>query len=160
MKLLLIASLLCFAVTAVADVLRLSEPTHSDTVSETFGAPMDELPAVVLLSDVLQAPETYSDHAVTVNAKVAKVCQKKGCFFIAQQGNHSVRVAFKDYGFFVPTNIDGRQVTLVGQVVVRDVSPKQAEHFTKDLATKDRNSGIKSGRVVEIVASSVRVPLR
>ncbi len=144
--------------------LRLSEPTQKDEFSETFGAPLIKLPKAVSLSDLLQTPDSYLDQSVTVKARVAKVCQKKGCFFIAQQGNESIRVAFKDYGFFVPTDIDGRQVTLVGQLIVRDVSPAQARHFSQDLGTNGSADGsvkneIKSGRVFEIVASSVRVPL-
>jgi hypothetical protein len=34
-----------------------------------------------------------------VEARIANVCQNKGCFFIAQQGQHILRVSFRDYGF-------------------------------------------------------------
>ena len=137
-----------------ADVIRLSEPVQSDETSETFGAPMQELPSLVTLADVLNEPEKYTHTSFGLEATVAKVCQKKGCFLIAKQGQESIRIAFKDYGFFVPTDIANRTVTLVGTLVQDEVTPKQAKHLSKDLGEK---GSVKSGNTYQIVASSVRV---
>ncbi len=139
----------------LADVIRLSEPVQSDETSETFGAPIQELPTLVSLADILNEPDKYTRTSFGLEAKVAKVCQKKGCFLIAMQGQETIRIAFKDYGFFVPTNITDRTVTLIGKLTRHEVSPKQAEHFSKDLGEK---GSVKSGISYEIVASSVRVP--
>ena len=100
-----------FSVSLHAEGLRLSEPVAEDASSETFGSPLDEGLTPITLGQALAEPAKYFNQTVAVETKVGKVCQKKGCFFIAQQGSNSMRVSFKDYSFFVPTNISGQTVT-------------------------------------------------
>lgn len=153
-----------------AEVLRLSEPVQQNETSETFGTPITEASLAKLestnLSALLNQANARSHQTTVLQTRVAKVCQKKGCFFIAQEGQHRIRVSFKDYGFFVPTDIGGKQVTLVGELVTREVSQELAEHFSKDLnfskGTGSQNledeTSLPSGTVYEFVASSVRIP--
>ncbi len=135
--------------------LRLSEPVTVSETDETFGAKIDGAPATVTLGDLLANPDNYVDAAVAVTTRVGKVCQKKGCFFIAQDGNQSVRVSFKDYGFFVPTDISGKTVTLVGALTRRELSQQEAEHFNSDVGG---TGSFEAGVVYEIVATAVRIP--
>ncbi len=140
---------------AFAEVLRLSDPVHQDATSETFGALIEEPPAVTQLSAILEAPKTYIGKQLALETKVSKVCQKKGCFFIAQHAGKTIRVTFKDYSFFVPTDIAGREVTLVGELIQNEVSDAQAAHLSKDLGEK---GSVKRGVQYQLVASSVKVP--
>lgn len=137
-------------------VLRLSEPVAQDTQSETFGVQLDETLQKVTLNDLIAQSAAYVGKAFQVDTKVAKVCQKKGCFFIAQQGDDVMRVAFRDYGFFVPTDSAGKTVTLSGELIKKDMTVAQVEHFNKDI--QGRSDAIKEGVVYEILADSVRVP--
>jgi len=117
-KVVLVALFIACAMSLVhADGLRLSEPVQQDDVSETFGAAIEEWPALTPLAEVLDNPKSYLGGSLAIKTEVSKVCQKKGCFFIAQQGGKTIRVTFKDYGFFVPTDIAGRKVTLVGELI-------------------------------------------
>lgn len=155
-KRLLLGLLISSVVIAVqADVLRLSEPVQQDDVSETFGAPIKELPTLIPLLKVLENPESFLGEPFAMKAEVSMVCRKKGCFFMAQQGKKMIRVAFKDYGFFMPTDIAGRQVTLVGEIIKQNVTDAQAKHLSKDLGQPGR---VKSGAQYQIIATSVRVP--
>ncbi len=137
-------------------VVRLSEPVAQTADYEIFGAPLDASVSRVALEAIAANGDRYVDKTVRVETRVAEVCQKKGCFFIAQEGDSVVRVSFKDYGFFVPTNISGKRVTLVGKVVAREITPEQASHFAEDLG--DDAAAIEAGKVWEIVANSVRIP--
>ena len=137
-------------------VIRLSEPVEQTAESESFGALVDESVAEVSLEKIASDGDSYVGQSVRVVARVAEVCQKKGCFFIAQEGSSVVRISFKDYGFFVPTDISGKRVTFVGEVVARDLTADEAAHFTEDMGTQA--SLVKPGKVYEIVATSVRVP--
>ena len=139
-----------------AKVVRLSEPVQSTSEYEIYGAPMKSEAIEQTLDSLLNNPEANLNREIKVTTRVAKVCQKKGCFFIAQQGPYSARVSFKDYGFFVPSNISGRTVTLVGELLERKLSPEQAAHFNADAGT---TNNIKPGLQYEIVANSVRIPL-
>ena len=93
---------------------------------------------------------------VRVEARVSQVCQKKGCFFIAQDGDAVVRVSFKDYSFFVPTDISGKHVDFVGEVVAKEMTTEEAEHYAEDLG--EATPPLQPGVSYEIVATSVRVP--
>jgi len=136
--------------------IRLSEPVAQTADFETFGALLDESVPMVALEKLAKDGGDFVGRPVRVVARVAEVCQKKGCFFIAREGNSVVRISFKDYGFFVPTDIGGKRVTLVGEVVAREVTPDEAAHYAEDLGTA--GSPVEPGKVYEIVATSVRVP--
>ena len=137
-------------------VIRLSEPVMQTADFETFGALLDESVPMVTLENLAKDGGGYVGRPVRVEARVAEVCQKKGCFFIAQDGGSVVRISFKDYGFFVPTDIAGKRVTFVGEVVARELTPDEAAHYAEDLGTAAPPVG--PGAVYEIVATSVRVP--
>jgi len=137
-------------------VIRLSEPVEQTPGYETFGSLPDESASAVSLTEIVKHGDRFAGQTVRVDAKVAEVCQKKGCFFIAREGDAVVRVSFRDYAFFVPTDIGGKRIMLVGEVVARDVTPDEATHYAEDLGNPA--APVKPGKTYEIVATSVRVP--
>lgn len=139
---------------ADTEVIRLSEPVEATDDYETFGAPLPAAEAMSLAA-VIEGAERYADTDVQITAKVKQVCRKKGCFFVAQDGPHIARVSFKDYGFFVPTDIGGRTVTLHGVLKRHELGKAQAEHFSEDAG---RPGAFRPGPQYEIVATSVRIP--
>lgn len=148
---------LLFVALVSADTIRLSEPVEVTETSETFGQPINnELPKVDL-SMLTDSPEKYLNQPFLLTTRVAKVCQKKGCFFIAQKGPDILRVAFKDYGFFIPTDSKHKAVTLNGTLTKKMLTKEQAAHFNQDLKATSEGD-INSGVVYEIVASAVRLP--
>jgi hypothetical protein len=149
-----LAAFILFAQAAVAEVTRLSEPVEVTDDAEVFGAPLDADARSASLEALLDNPGDYLDSSVRVDAKIAQVCQKKGCFMIATAGDKAVRISFRDYSFFVPTDTDGKTVTLTGTLVERELSEKQAAHFRQDAGTDT----IQAGKVYEIVADSVSIP--
>jgi hypothetical protein len=139
-----------------AETIRLSEPVAQDPQSETFGVILDNSLPKLSMQHLVTDSASHLAKPFQVKARIAKVCQKKGCFFIAQQEQHILRVSFRDYGFFIPTDSSGKTVTLAGELVQKDISPEQAAHFKADL--KSDTDMLKSGVVYEIVADSVRIP--
>ena len=150
----LIGFVLIFSVHA--KTLRLSKPVTQDAQSETFGVKLDHSLPKLSMQDLVTDSPSYLAKPFQVETRIAKVCQKKGCFFIAQQDQHVLRVSFRDYGFFIPTDSSGKTVTLAGVLVQKEISPQQAAHFEADLKTK--TSVLKPGLVYEIVADSVKIP--
>ncbi len=72
----------------------------------------------------------------TVNAKmvgkITDVCSKKGCWMKLDMGNDKdVRVTFKDYGFFVPTDASG-EVVVNGKAYVSETSVDDLKHYAED----------------------------
>lgn len=144
----------CAAVAGEPAVVRLSEPVAATDDYEDFGAAVDDNGDALALGAVIDNAADYEDKTLLITTRVSKVCKKKGCFFIAQDGGHVVRVAFKDYGFFVPTDISGKTVTLSGRLVRKQRSDKEAAHYSEDAPGAD----LSAGTVYEIIADAVRVP--
>ena len=68
-----------------------------------------------------------------VSGKVVEVCQEKGCWMKIERPNgENLMVKFKDYGFFMPKNIVGKEVVLDGEATVKEVSVKQQRHYAED----------------------------
>lgn len=147
------------AATDAAGVVRLSEPVQVTDEYETFGNLLPDDAPIVPLAELLGDPDEYLGRDVIVRTRVAQVCQKKGCFFIAQDGEHVARVSFVDYSFFVPSNISGRTVTLAGRLVQKELTAPQAEHLSADLGEGADSDALQAGPRFEIVATAVRVPL-
>jgi hypothetical protein len=128
-------SLAALASTAVvaAEPIRLSEPVEVTADAEVFGAPLPDKSAGMSLKALIARSDELDGEAVRVTTRVAKICQKKGCFFIAQEGSDSARVTFADYGFFLPTDSGGKAVTLVGTFKLQTLEPAMAAHLAEDL---------------------------
>ena len=75
---------------------------------------------------------------VVVEGVIDEVCKVKGCWLTlkAEEGA-SMRVTFKDYGFFVPKNISGRKVALKGNGIVSITSVDDQKHYAKDARKSD-----------------------
>lgn len=148
---------LLFATSAVAEPLRLSEPVEASDAWEVFGAPMADKSGGLSLQALIEREDELAGEEVRVTTRVARVCQKKGCFFIATEGAAAARVTFADYEFFVPTDSGGKEVTLVGTFRRQALSAEQAAHYAEDLGEAppaDPGPAFEYG----IVATSVLIP--
>jgi hypothetical protein len=155
---LLVFVILSFTAAAFADdqVIRLSEPVAVTDTHEVFGTMLPDQGTAVSLVDLIEHSDTYQDQEVLVATRIAKVCQKKGCFFVATEGAVSARISFKDYGFFIPTDSGGKDVLLLGTFSRADVSAAEAEHYAADLGEPAASSPDRFQ--YSIVASAVQIP--
>lgn len=141
---------------AESEVIRLSEPVEVTASHEIFGSVLPESGTPLSLADLVKDNEKYLDQEVLVATRIAKVCQKKGCFFVAQEGPATARVTFKDYGFFIPTDSGGKDVVLAGVFSRKSLSREQAEHYAADLG---ETAAMPSEKFeYSIVASAVKIP--
>lgn len=68
-----------------------------------------------------------------MKATVKEVCQAKGCWMTLNMGNgEEVMVKFKDYGFFVPKDIAGKDVIINGKAYVSEISVDEQRHYAED----------------------------
>lgn len=66
-------------------------------------------------------------------AKVDEVCQAKGCWMkLSLENGEQVMVKFKDYGFFMPKDIAGKEVIVNGIAFVDEMSVEDQKHFAED----------------------------
>lgn len=69
---------------------------------------------------------------VKVTGTVGRVCTKKGCWFTVEEGEKTIRITAKDYGFFVPAGSPGMVATLQGSLEVKTLDEKDAEHLKSE----------------------------
>jgi Domain of unknown function (DUF4920) len=68
-----------------------------------------------------------------MKGRVVSVCQEKGCWMkIERENGEPMMVKFKDYGFFMPKNIEGKDVVLDGEATAKETSVKQLKHYAQD----------------------------
>ena len=98
----------------------------------TFGDPITPDEAIPIAS-VLTAPDQYADQTVKVSGTVRSVCQNKGCWLqLDGPDGQNVRVTFRDYGFFVPTDIAGQTAILSGRLAHEETTVETLRHLAKD----------------------------
>ena len=139
------------------EVVRLSEPVMVTDTHEIFGAPLPESDRVLKLADLIGHSDQYLGKEVMVSTRITKVCQKKGCFFLAQDGDAMARITFKDYGFFVPTDSAGKSVMLAGVFSRQKLSAEKAQHLAEDMGEKPQEP-LTGGFEYAIEATSVSIP--
>ena len=73
----------------------------------------------------------------TVNSKmigkVEEVCQSKGCWMkVDLENGEQVMVKLKDYAFFMPKDLAGKEVVLNGKAFVNEVPVDEQRHYAED----------------------------
>ncbi len=70
---------------------------------------------------------------VSFATKVNTVCKNKGCWMTLDlPQDEDVMVKFKDYGFFVPKDIEEKEVVVNGKAYVAEVSVEEQKHYAED----------------------------
>jgi hypothetical protein len=71
---------------------------------------------------------------IKVEGTVEAVCKMKGCWMNikSEAGAPSMFVKFKDYAFFMPKDIAGKKVVMVGNAFKEVTSVEQLRHFAED----------------------------
>jgi len=70
---------------------------------------------------------------VKVAGTLNSVCQKKGCWArVDLENGNEMLVRFKDYGFFLPMDADGKTAVLYGKAYTDTISVAQLQHYAED----------------------------
>jgi len=68
-----------------------------------------------------------------VTGVVESVCKAAGCWMkVKTSDGQTMRVTFKDYGFFVPKDIAGKTVVFEGIAKVKITSVAMLKHYAED----------------------------
>lgn len=101
----------------------------------SFGMQIDENSVI----SAAEMSEKYADmkSSDTLQTKfvatVKEVCQSKGCWMrLELQDGQETMVRFKDYGFFMPMDIKGKEVIVNGLAFVEEMSIEDQQHYAKD----------------------------
>lgn len=110
----------------------------------------------VSVSDAMTRTELHGK-TVVVRGEITDVCRKKGCWMIVSDGTSQMRITFKDYGFFVPTDSDGRSVVIQGVVSAEEIPEDMAKHYAEESLTEDPDDIEGPQQVITMVATGVLI---
>tara|TARA_B110001469_G_scaffold69608_1_gene66278 strand:- start:3223 stop:3726 length:504 start_codon:yes stop_codon:yes gene_type:complete len=98
--------------------------------------------------DIITAENVLSSEEVFLQMKVLKVgdtlpikftsiikevCTSKGCWMkLPLSETEETMVRFKDYGFFMPLDSEGKEVIVEGVAFVKHTSVEELQHYAKD----------------------------
>ncbi len=70
---------------------------------------------------------------ITIIGTVKNVCQAKGCWMTVDAGGGQLMtVKFKDYAFFMPKDLSGKQVSFTGKASKEVISVAELKHYAED----------------------------
>ncbi len=111
--------------------------------------------------NVSELVKNSSIENVKVIGEVESVCQAKGCWMkVKLENGETMRVTFKDYGFFVPKDIAGQKIIFQGNPEIKTTSVEELKHYAKDAGKSDSeiNTITKPKTELTFVAEGVLVP--
>lgn len=97
---------------------------------------------------------------VAIKGKVTDVCDKKGCWLTVQtQDNEKFFVKMKDYAFFVPTALKGKNLVLEGNAEKKIISVDEQKHYAEDAkkSQAEIDAITKPQEEIRFVASGIKV---
>lgn len=145
---------------ALAAVLTVGLPLAADAQETVVkrGEALGDSPRVDL-ADALRSLSSWAGRTVTVEGAVKRVCQMKGCWMeLAPDGaERGVRVTFRDYAFFVPTDSRGAAARLEGEFARNTFSKADADHLVAEGVALTRNP---DGTATEVSFVARAVELR
>ena len=104
----------------------------NDSISGWYGEQF-EVGKVMTAAELAALPHDQLGQEVTVEGTILECCRKKGCWMTVDLGEgKEMRVSFKDYGFFVPLNADGRAITMKGFAYLDTIDVDMIRHFAED----------------------------
>ena len=114
------------------------EPKSAEQVVEEkatdqiFGEELTSNDALTF-TDLLNKMDQLDSMETKVTGTVESVCKKKGCWVnIVSDDGREMFVKFKDYGFFLPKDCEGRKVVMEGKAF-REITPvDELQHLAED----------------------------
>ena len=97
---------------------------------------------------------------IAVKGKVTEVCDKKGCWMtIETENKEKFFVKMKDYSFFVPTALVGKNVILEGNAEAKIISVEEQQHYAEDAKkSKEEIAAITNPKEeIRFMASGIKV---
>lgn len=109
-----------------------------------YGEKIDEQNSITA-SELKTAMTGKNEMNVKVTGKITEACQSKGCWMKMDLGDGStMRVKFKDYGFFVPKNSGGKTAVIQGKAFIEETSVAELKHYAEDAGkTKEEIAAIR-----------------
>jgi hypothetical protein len=100
--------------------------------TESFGEKI-KLDGAIEGASFLKQIDGKDSLLIKISAPIVNVCQKKGCWMNVDLGEgKQMMVRFKDYGFFVPKDADGKIAVMDGVAFREVLSVDMLRHYAEN----------------------------
>jgi len=111
------------------------KPIITDEKGQHFGEMISDV-GVISFSELVTKMDQFDEVEAVVIGNVGSVCQAKGCWMniVDSDGGTSEEmfVKFKDYGFFMPLDIAGKDVIMRVKAYKEETSVDELRHYAED----------------------------
>lgn len=128
--------LICYVLVLVScKNMSTTSEVQSDGAGSYYG---DKIDTVGMISYVKLLDELTKKDSVEakVFGQVSAVCQTKGCWMNVVSKEDTTHtemfVQFKDYGFFMPKDLAGKEVVMQGKAFTEETSVEDLKHYAED----------------------------
>src|SRR5690554_2810858 len=111
---------------AVTDEIALAYKSYGEEITKDGAIDAEDL---MEKYNALEVGDTIDLKVVT---KVNEVCQNKGCWMKVAMADDEAMVKFKDYGFFMPKDIAGKEIIAEGKAYIAELSVEAQRHYAED----------------------------
>jgi hypothetical protein len=131
-------------------------PDSDPESGQDYGAGLT-LTEVTPLREIVSSPAKYEGRPVLLRGRISDVCQRKGCWTVLSAGDDHIRIRFKDYAFFLPTDSSGKHAYVEGYVKPQTLSEETARHYASESSEPPKEPIVGPQQVVGFTASGVRL---
>lgn len=110
-----------------------ADSTQTASGEEAYFGDKITADSAVAISELKTMMGEQTELNVKLAATIDGVCQKKGCWMdLKTAEGETMRVTFKDYGFFVPKDAAGKQAIVQGIAKIEETSVADLQEYAKD----------------------------
>ena|SRR5690606_20365208 len=112
-----------------------TEPASADFAYNSYGEKIsaDTCLSAIEMEERFKNLKPGDTIVASFKTKVNSVCKNKGCWMTLDlPQEEDVMVKFKDYAFFVPKDIEEKEVVVNGKAYVAEVSVDEQRHYAED----------------------------
>jgi hypothetical protein len=133
-----------------------SKTVQADVIKR--GAPLGKS-EMVALTDVMADPQKFSGKTVKVEGVIARSCKSEGCWMelAPSMDAKTVRVKFKDHGFFIPLDAQGMKAKAEGIFEVKVLSKEEVDHLVNEDGAKIERNADGTANEITFIASGVEL---
>ncbi len=109
-----------------------NKPGNSVETKEYFGEKIKKNKAITA-EELAFFLEDNMEFSGQLKGKVESVCKVKGCWMnVSGENGGEVFIQFKDYGFFMPMDIEGQEVIMQGKGYYEITTVDELKHYAED----------------------------
>lgn len=110
-----------------------TSPETAQSAVQRYGDSTFTEEGVLSMTEFTNQMQGKDSMELKLSGTILECCQKKGCWMTMDMGNgNTMRVTFKDYGFFMPMNSAGMTAVLKGWAKVDTLSVDLQKHYLED----------------------------